>query len=106
MDVDQIKEGSTGYLTVEFKNKDGDLEAPVSATYRIDCLTNGSEVRTDTAISPIASSVEITLTPDDTAIISASNNLEKRLVTVKAIYGADDGLNDNYRYDVINLAKV
>ena len=62
-------------------------------------------MRSSTPIPP-ASSVEITLHPDDTVIIDQENAYEKRLVTVEATYGADDAVNDEYIYYVKNLQKV
>jgi hypothetical protein len=62
-------------------------------------------VKGDTALS-VASSVEITLMPDDNAILNPGNSYEKRRVTVKATYGSSDGVNDEYDYQVKNLAKV
>ena len=54
----------------------------------------------------MASSAEVTLTPDNNAILDSGNSYEKRRVTVKASYGASDGVNDEYDYRVKNLAKV
>lgn len=105
MSLEKINEGTTGYLTVNFKDKNDALEAPTSATYRIDCLTNGQEIKTDTPITPIASCVEIELTATDNTLVDQSNLVEKRLVTVSAVYGADDKLNDDYEYQILNLRK-
>ena len=100
-----INEGSTSYLTVTFYDKDGGYEAPTTVTYKIWCITNDKEVRAVTSLTP-ASSIEITLTPTDNSIISQSNALETRLVTIEASYGVDDEINDEYEYDVKNLRKV
>jgi len=104
MAIDNVNEESTAYLTVTLLDKDGAEEAPSSATYRIDCLTNGQEIRDDTALTP-AASIEITLGAADNAIINQENTTERRLVTVTASYGADDELNDEYEYNVKNLRK-
>ena len=100
-----VNEKSTAYLTVTFKDKDGNEQAPTSATYRIDDVDSGTEIKTDTALS-VAASVEITLTPDDNAILDSGQSYEKRRVTIKASYGASDGVNEEYLYRVKNLAKV
>lgn len=105
MSLEKINEGTTGYLTVDFKDKNGNLEAPASATYRIDCRTNNQEIKADTDITPIASSVEIELTATDNTIIDQNNAIEKRLVTIKGSYGIDDKINDDYEYAVLNLQK-
>ena len=104
MPLEIVNEESTAYLTVQFKDKDGNLAAPSSASYRIDCLTNGQEVRGDTALTP-ASSIEITLTDTDYAIIDQTNSVERRLVTIMASYGAGDDINDEYEHDLKNLRK-
>ena len=105
MALQTIDEESSAYLTVTFKDKDGQPAAPSSASYRIDCLTNDQEVRADTDLTP-APSVEIHLDSNDNAIINQDKQTETRLVTVKATYGANDGINAPYKYNVRNLKKV
>jgi hypothetical protein len=103
--LSEVNEDTTAYLTVAFLDKDGAQEAPSSLTYRIDCLTNGQEVKGDTALTP-GGSVEITLSAADNAIISQTNGVETRVVTVEASYGASDGLKAEYKYNVRNLKNV
>jgi len=105
MAVERVNERSTRWLTIGFKDRAGDAAAPSSASYRIDCLTSGSEIRADTAL-PAGASPEITLTPDDNAIVDESHRVESRLVTVYGLFGADDELYLAYEYDVINLRKA
>lgn len=105
MPLEVVNEGSSAYLTATFKDKDGQQVAPSAVTYRIDCLTSGTEIKGDTAITP-APSVEIHLTATDNAIQGQENEKELRLVTVKATYGTDDAVNASYPYYVRNLKKV
>ncbi|OHD23484.1 MAG: hypothetical protein A2Y38_19115 [Spirochaetes bacterium GWB1_59_5] len=100
-----VKEGSTAYLTATFKDKTGALAAPSTLSYRIDCLTTGQVVRDDMLLTP-ADTVEITLTPADMAILTAGNSRETKRVTVKAGYGANDAVNDEYELIVKNLGGV
>lgn len=100
-----IKEKSTAYLTVTFKDKDGNAEAPTAATYRIDDVDSGAPIRTDTPLNP-ATSVEINLEPSDNTLLDSTKPEEERRVTVKATYGATDGVNDEYIYQLKNLEKV
>lgn len=100
-----VNEKSTAYLTVTFKDKAGVQQVPASATYRIDCLTTGTAIKAETALTP-AGSVEITLTPTDNRIIAAANVRESRRVTVNAVYGASDEVHDQFDYDVENRAFV
>lgn len=103
--ADEVKEKSTAYLTVTFKDKAGSPAAPASATYRIDCLTTGTAIRPETALTS-AGSVEITITPEENRIVGTTNVRERRRVTVQASYGAADGVTDQFDYDVLNLAFV
>jgi len=100
-----VPEKTTAYLTVSFLDKAGAAAIPSAVTYRIDCLTTNTAILADTALTP-ASSIEITLTPAQNAIINQSDALETKRVTVKASYGASDGLNDEYDYLVKNLSGV
>lgn len=101
-----INEKTTAYLPVSFRDKHGQLAAPSSITYRIDCLTSGRQVRAWTALSP-AAQTEIVLTASDNAIFGSSER-ERRLVTVVASYGSgtDDQVTGDYTYDVRNLRYV
>lgn len=106
MSQDIVNEGSIAYLTAKFYDKDDKLDAPSSITYRIDCLTNDQEILGDTPIGSPASTVEITITATQNAIITQSNDFERRLVTVKATYGTGNAVNEEFEYYVKNLAKV
>lgn len=103
--MDTVNEQSTAYLTVEPLDKAGAAEAPASATYRIDCLTTGTPIRDDTALTPSAA-MEIVLTPTDNRICTQANRSEHRQVTVTAIYGAGDQVNGVFDYRVANLGAV
>ena len=105
MAIDIINEDTTAYLTVSFTDKDGNAAVPSSASYRIDCLTTGQEVKDDTALTP-ASSIEITLSAADNAIITQTNAIERRLVTVWATYAGSEGVKDEYEYNLQNMRKV
>ena len=100
-----VNEKSTAYLTVSFYDKDGVLAAPTAVTYSVWDLTNGQEVRASTVIAA-ASSIEITLTTEDTAIINDENPFERRLVIVEATYGVNDAARSQYEFQIYNLKKV
>lgn len=103
--VDVVKERTTAYLTVAFKDKTGAGAAPSAVSYSVYDMTSGTELRAATAVSP-AASVEIVLNAVDNVIVSASNARERRRVTVKATYGVDDELNDQFEYYVQNLERA
>ena len=100
-----VNENSNAYLTVNFKDKNGVAAVPSSISYRVDCITNGEEVLTDTPFTPPAASIEIELVKANNACIG-SNKYEERCVTVTAIYGASDEISEEYRYNLRNLLNV
>ena len=100
-----VNEGSTSKLTVDFLDYDGVAEMPTDVTYRIDCLTTGTAIKGETAVLP-AAQVEIIVVASENDIQDQSNARERRLVTVTAIYGADDEVNEEYVYIVKNLRQV
>lgn len=101
----QVNEGSTAYLTIEFADKDGLPAVPNTVTYRIDCMTTGTAILASTSLTP-ASSLEITLSATYNRIIAQDNKYEKRLVTVVAGYAGSEALTSEYTYLVKNLSKV
>lgn len=102
----QINRRSTAYLEVTFLDKDHQEAAPTGATYEIYDLKSGTTIREETEISPIASKVEITLTPDDTDIIDESSQGERRRVVVEAAFGDNDQTVKVFEYTVINVKKA
>ena len=100
-----INEGSSGDLTASFFDSAGQTDVPTTVTVQIQCLTNNEEIRAEQSVTP-ASSILITLTPTENRIINQANQKERRRVTVKTTYGANDALNDHYDYLVHNLSQV
>jgi hypothetical protein len=103
--MDIVPEGSSSYVTVTFKDKDGNLAVPLSVTYSTYCNTTGTAIKTNVALTP-ASSIVITLNALDNAIIVQSNSSEEKVLTVKSNYGVNDNANDEYVYQVKNLKGV
>jgi len=102
MSVVTINEASSGTLTIEFLDEAGLPAVPSSISYRIDCVTTSTAIRADTAVAP-ASSIDLALTPDDTRIVTQSNRVERRRVTLVATFGPGDQLTQDYEYSVRNL---
>ena len=101
----RVNEESTAFLGVSFYDKNDELTTPTSVTYRVDCLTNNSELRDWTGVAP-QSQIEITLDTSDNVIIDQGNFTEIRLVTIEAYYGVADKLTTTYQYLVKNLRKI
>lgn len=104
--MERVNEKSTAYLSVTFRDKAGAAQAPTTASYRIDDVTTGQQVRDDTDIASPASTVELTLTVADNTLKNPIATTEQRRVTVTAEYGAGDAVRAEYIYEVINLAGV
>ena len=102
MTVATINAASSGTLTIEFLDEAGALAVPSSISYRIDCVTSGAVIRNDSSIAP-ASTIDLALTPDDTRIVTPSDRMERRRVTLVVTFGPDDQITDDYEYTVRNL---
>lgn len=105
----EINERTAFPLNVTFRDEDGVLVVPDSATYRIDDEKNRTAIQPATAIPSLASSVDIWITSDQNFIIRNRNKFEIRTVTVSYVYTSDVGAtpaNDQYKYKVVNLHGV
>lgn len=102
--IKQFNEGTSGEIIFTFRDKNGNLEAPASARYRIDCKTTGTAVRAWTAIAGPISVQPVTISSSDTAIITVTNEVELKVVTIEGINGADDNVSHETIYEVKNLS--
>ena len=101
-----VKEGSLAFLTVKFYDEDNILSTPNSATWEVHDKGTGSVLKVATAMLPIASSYEIELGSSINTLLDSNSSEETRVVTVKASFGADRNVNDEYEYDVLGLEYV
>ena len=99
----EVNEASTAYFTVSFYDKYGELADPSAISYRIDCLTNGQEVLDDTVVGSPSSTIEITISPTDSAIINPANEVEEREVSIIASGGGIVQVQDKVQFTVRNL---
>ncbi len=107
MNLDVINEKTTFVITATFRDLTGELVTPSSASYRIDDVISGSEIRGDTPFTPEGSSYDITISKDENRILDNAHNTEERIVTVKFVFGIDNKEgNGEYRYIVKNLLKI
>lgn len=111
--VDTINEDTTSYLTVAFLDKTGTAATPTAVSYRVDCLSNGREVRDWTVWGgTLDDTIEIELTPADSAILSPSNETETRRVQVVATFssgqyhGEFEYLVDNLREPIVPIIVI
>lgn len=102
---EEVNEESTAFLTLNFKDKDGQPEQPAEIKYWIHDLFSGEEVRGETTVQP-ANSVEITLSVSDNTLINDTNKREGRLVTIEATYGANEKQTGQFHYNIKPLAHI
>lgn len=100
----KFKEGS-GFVAVSYFRNSATGEAPTTARYRIDCLTTGREVLGWTTLTP-ATSINISITGTDNAIIDASSITERKQITVEADAGLSTQSRNTAYYEVENIRGI
>jgi len=99
-----VNEGSSHPLEIEFLDEDGAAYAPVSASYKVLCMTTKTTVRPAEAIASPQSAIEIELTADDNTLQNpAENDRECRRVIVAAVNAEGRPYNDSIDYYVQKL---
>lgn len=105
----EASERSDFPLSVSFLDEDGTAVTPDAATYRIDDIERRRVIQPATAISPLASTVDLWITSDQNFIIRSRSKYEVRTVTVEYDYTSDAGAKHataKYEYKLINLHGV
>lgn len=100
--MDQLNEGQTAYLTVNFLDKNKVLAAPSSIQYRIDDQASKQVMKALTTVAA-AASVELEIGSDVNFIVNTKSGEEIRVVTVVGTYGANDRAVAVFTYVVKNL---
>lgn len=101
----EINEGDSLPVTVSFADVDWVSGAPSTVTYRIECLTTGRTILDWTSVTP-ASSVTITASSANNAILNDDNEREIKQLMVKAIDSGGNQRIDTYKYVVRNLQGI
>jgi hypothetical protein len=105
--LDSFSERSTVVITVAFTDDDGAPVTPDSATYRIDDRASRTSILPVTAIGSLASSVDLTITSEQNAIIRSRKEYEIRTITVEFDYnGSTKHGTAQYEYKLVNLYGV
>ena len=104
--LETVNEKSTMVLNVKFYDEDDVLVVPSSATYRIDAPGEiATVILTDTAITSLASSVDLIITSAQNASVSSAP-YQERVVTVTWNYASTKVGTDEYRYRVKALGGI
>lgn len=102
-ELDQVNERSTSYVTIEFYDKNDQLEQPISGTYQINDYYSGVEMKALTAFQAPSGTYEVTVAPDENAILDTNLPGEIRVLTAIGYYGSDDAVKAEFKWEVVNL---
>lgn len=105
--LDSFNERSTVVLTVAFTDDDGAAVTPDAASYRVDDRASRTAVLAATAIGSLSTSIDLTITSEQNAIVRPRKAFEIRTVTVEFDYdsSAKHG-TAQYEYKLVNLYGV
>ena len=103
--IQVFNENSTGYVTWTFRDTQLLLAVPLTISYRIDNREDEAAILAPTSISP-ASTVIITVTPTQNAIINSALEYEEHVMTITATYGVGDSISEECVFKVKNLQFV
>jgi hypothetical protein len=105
--VDSINEKTDYFVTITFKDEDGNLVTPTAAYYSIYCETTRHEILAETALGGLSTSVEVIVTAAQNAIRDNRNSAEKRLLTARFTYlGGAYQATAEHRWQVMNLRRL
>jgi hypothetical protein len=102
----EVNEDSTAVLTLTFKDETDTLVVPGSIYYRIDDVPTKTQIRDWTAISPPSSSVDVTITDIENAILKQTHQYEIRLVSVYFTYATGKKGTADFIYNLVNLDRI
>lgn len=105
--MDSINEKTTAIITVTFKDENAALVTPTAAYYKLDCLTTGTVIKSETQISNPAPTKDIVVTSIENKIQDQNNTQEEKILTLRFTYasGTKQGTAE-CRYKVVNLQKL
>ena len=103
-----VNQNDSFQIPVAFKDEAGTAVVPTSISYQVIDVETGTTIRGPTAVTPSASSITLTLTYDDTALVQSGRRSEERVVRVTAVYGTDASgdpiqKTDEYAFLVVKL---
>lgn len=100
-----VNEKGTVYVTVRFYDTTDSLFTPLTAAYRVDCLTSGHEIRDWTDVLP-DQQIAIALTGEDNRIVDARHSREMRQLVVRYTDEAGNEQKSQVQYRVDNLQGI
>ena len=104
--MDTVDEGNTSILVLTFKDHEMLEVIPETATYRIDDLISGTNIKAWTPFFPAAATHEIVITSAENGLVNQANASEDRLVTVKWTYDTNKQGVKEYQYTLQNMRAI
>lgn len=105
--LDVVNEGTTHDWSIALTDQDGAALTPTKATLRIDDEYSGTIIRAATDISTLGSTMVVTVTSAETAMVNVYADFEVRILTIELEYGVPTRkCKEEHRYAVKNLRKV
>lgn len=101
----ELSEGDSLPLTLSFADVDWVGGAPTTVSYRLDCATTGRTVTDWTALTP-GTSVSLTVSATENAILDDGNRRERKVLAIKAIDSSGNQHIETYKYWVRNLQGI
>ena len=104
--METINEKTTAILTLTFTDEDGDAVTPSAGTYQIDDVESNTNITAKTDFTPIASTYDLEITPNENRTLDSTKNYELRRVTVTMTYSGAKSASAEYDYKVKNLNYI
>jgi hypothetical protein len=86
--MNEINEGTSCVISIDFKDEDGIAVVPTAGRYRIDDAESEHTVKHWTAFVPVTSNIMLYIDHNDNRLIAQEHKRETRIVTVEYTYGA------------------
>lgn len=100
----EVIEGSTSRVRMVFRDYERDPVIPEAVSYKILCLTTGTEIVPDTNLAAPKAEMEVFISPAENAIINSANPQEYRRIIVTATYAAGSNrVVNKFDYVVVNI---
>jgi hypothetical protein len=104
--MDVCNEKSTKWLQLSFFNRLNQAVVPSSVTVRIDDEASSTVIRAATALTGLATVMEVEITSAENEMVNENHKHELRTVTVEWDDGSTGHKTEEYQYTVKNLQHV
>lgn len=104
--MDIVNEETTYFVVVSFFDEEQNPVLPNNVQYKIEDIETGQTIKEWTRIEPREGTYDIEITAEENKIIDDSNNVERKILTIKYSYGANRAGTGEYIWGVKNLKGI